>query len=144
MGIPQVVSVGALDMVNFGPRETVPPKFANRKFHVHNASVTLMRTTPAENADLGAEIGRKLAAARGPAAILLPLQGVSALDRAGQAFDDPAARQALFDAIRSNRRSVELMELDIHINEPEFARTAAQALLSLLQRYGKLSHNGII
>ena len=59
MGIPQVVSVGALDMVNFGPRDTVPDKFADRKFHVHNASVTLMRTTPEENAQLGDEIGRK-------------------------------------------------------------------------------------
>ena len=67
MGIPQVVSVGALDMVNFGPRDTVPEKFADRKFHVHNASVTLMRTTPEENARLGEELGQKVAAAKGPA-----------------------------------------------------------------------------
>ena len=76
----------------------------SRKFHVHNASVTLMRTTPEENAQLGEEIGRKLAAATGPAAILLPLQGVSAIDRAGQPFDDPAARAALFDGIRAQPR----------------------------------------
>src|SRR5947209_11067858 len=63
MGIPQVVSVGALDMVNFGPRETVPDKFKGRKFHVHNTSVTLMRTTREENAPLGDEICRKLGAA---------------------------------------------------------------------------------
>src|SRR5207249_1184763 len=73
MGIPQVVSVGALDMVNFGPRETVPERFAGRTFHVHNASVTLMRTTPAENEKLGEEIARKVAAGRGPAGITLPL-----------------------------------------------------------------------
>src|SRR5207244_13135824 len=77
MGIPQVVSVGALDMVNFGPRETIPEKFAHRKFHVHNASVTLMRTTPEENAKLGEEIGKKLSSAKGPPALLLPKQGFS-------------------------------------------------------------------
>jgi len=143
MGIPQVVSVGALDMVNFGPRETVPIKFADRKFHVHNASVTLMRTTAEENAELGEEIARKLANAKGRATVLLPLQGVSALDRAGQPFDDPAARQTLFDAIRSNRSNFELLELAVHINDFAFANASAQALLSLLQQYGNVSRNHI-
>lgn len=131
-GIPQVVSVGALDMVNFGPRETMPPQFANRKFHVHNATVTLMRTTPEENARLGTEITRKLRAAQGPSVIMLPLEGVSALDRAGQAFDDPAARQALFDAIRNDGDKLELQELPYHINDPQFAAAAAHQLLQLL------------
>jgi uncharacterized protein (UPF0261 family) len=133
VGIPQVVSVGALDMVNFGPRETVPAKFAGRKFHIHNASVTLMRTTPEENARLGEEIARKLAGAKGPAAILLPLQGVSAIDRAGQPFDDPGARDALFNAIRHVRRETEVVELDCHINDPQFAEVAAHKLLSLIR-----------
>ena len=132
MGIPQVVSVGALDMVNFGPRDTVPEMFKSRKFHVHNASVTLMRTTPVENATLGEEIGRKVAAAKGPAAILLPLQGVSAIDRAGQPFDDPAARSALYDAIRRHAGNVELIELDYHLNDPAFAEATARKLLSML------------
>ncbi len=132
MGIPQVVSVGALDMVNFGPRETVPAKFAGRKFHVHNASVTLMRTTPEENAALGAEICTKLSAATGPAAILLPLEGVSAIDRDGQPFDNPVARAALYDAIRRHHGYIELIELDQHINDPEFAAAAAHRLLGLL------------
>jgi uncharacterized protein (UPF0261 family) len=131
MGIPQVVSVGALDMVNFGPRDTVPEKFAGRKFHIHNASVTLMRTTPEENAKLGEELARKVAAAKGPAAILLPLAGVSAIDRAGQPFDDPIARQALFDAIRRGGPRSRLLELDCHINDEVFARAAAEALLAM-------------
>jgi uncharacterized protein (UPF0261 family) len=131
-GIPQVVSVGALDMVNFGPRETVPEKFSHRRFHVHNASVTLMRTTPEENAALGEEIARKLAAARGPAAVLLPRKGVSAIDREGQPFDDPAAREALFGPLRRGAGRYELMELDCHINDPAFAETAAEKLLALL------------
>lgn len=134
MGIPQVISVGALDMVNFGPRDSVPDKFKSRKFHVHNASVTLMRTTPEENAKLGEEIGRKAVAAKGPSTILLPLQGVSAIDRAGQPFDNPEARAALFDAIRAHHGSIELIELDCHINDAEFAEAAASRLLAMLQR----------
>ena len=102
-GVPQVVSVGATDMVNFGPPETVPERFRHRQFYQHNPTVTLMRTTVEENAQLGEEIGRKVAAARGPAAILLPQRGVSAIDRAGEAFDDPAARQ---DTV--GRRSAQL------------------------------------
>jgi uncharacterized protein (UPF0261 family) len=134
MGIPQVVSVGALDMVNFGPRDTVPPQFAQRKFHMHNASVTLMRTTPDESALLGAEIARKVAAAKGPAAIVLPLQGVSAIDRAGQPFDDPLARKALYNAIQQCRPNVELIEIDAHINDARFAEAAAKRLLELIAR----------
>ena len=119
-------------MVNFHAPETVPERFKHRKFHRHNASVTLMRTTPEENARFGEEIGRKLSASTGPAAILLPLQGVSAIDRAGQPFDDPAARQALFAAIRQHRGPVELIELDHHINDREFAEAAARKLLAML------------
>ena len=119
MGIPQVVSVGALDMVNFGPPETVPEKFNGRKFHVHNASVTLMRTTPEENAKLGEEIGRKLAASKGP-----HRDPAAATRRLGHRLA-PASRStiprpatALFDAIRRDvTASVELIELDQHIND---------------------------
>ncbi|MFO0899554.1 MAG: Tm-1-like ATP-binding domain-containing protein [Pirellulales bacterium] len=130
--IPQVVSVGALDMVNFGPRSTVPEKFAHRKFHQHNATITLMRTTAEENAALGAEIGRKLAGAGDLAEILLPAQGVSALDAAGQPFDDPAARQALFAGVQEHCGTVPCTVVDRHINDPEFARLAAEALLARL------------
>ncbi len=132
-GIPQVISVGALDMVNFGPPETVPAKFADRKFYHHNPTVTLMRTTVEENRKLGEEIGRKAAAAtEWPTAILFPLKGVSAIDREGQPFDDRPARGALLDALRRNHGSVELIELDQHINDPEFAEAAARKLLDML------------
>lgn len=133
-GVPQVVSVGALDMVNFGPRETVPEKFGGRKFHVHNATVTLMRTTPQECAQLGEELGRKVAASCAPAAIVLPLHGVSALDRAGQPFDDPTARKALYDAIGKTHGNAELLELPHHINDPEFAVALANKLLTLIPK----------
>jgi len=131
-GVPQVVSVGATDMVNFGPPDTVPEAFRDRTFHQHNPTVTLMRTTPAENAQIGAQIGRKVAAAQGPAAILLPLQGVSAIDRFGQSFDDPTARNALFDGVRQNHGSIELIEMDHHINDESFAETAAEKLIELM------------
>jgi uncharacterized protein (UPF0261 family) len=133
-GVPQVVSVGATDMVNFGPPDTVPDRYKDRKFYQHNPTVTLMRTTVEENAKLGEEIARKVAAAKGPAALMLPLHGVSAIDRDGQAFDDPQARKALFDGIRSSHGNVELLEMDRHVNDPEFADAAAKKLIDLMQQ----------
>lgn len=128
-GIPQVVSVGALDMVNFHGIDTVPERFRGRKLHRHNANVTLMRTTAEENAQLGAEIGRKLSVAQGPVTVLLPLRGVSAIDRAGQPFDDPVARAALFAAIRAHARGPKVVEFDLHVNDAAFAEAAASELL---------------
>lgn len=132
-GVPQVISVGATDMVNFCEPETVPSIFKDRKFHHHNPTVTLMRTTADENVKLGAEIGRKVAGSNGPAAILLPTCGVSAIDRAGESFDDPLAREALFKGVREHCGDVELIELDNHINDPAFAEAAANKLLSLME-----------
>jgi uncharacterized protein (UPF0261 family) len=133
-GIPQVVSVGATDMVNFGSRDSVPTIFAARKFYQHNATVTLMRTTAEECTLLGAEIGRKVAASTGSATLMLPLQGVSAIDRADQPFDDPIAREALFDGIREHHGRAELLELDQHINDTAFADAAAEKLIELIDR----------
>jgi uncharacterized protein (UPF0261 family) len=133
-GVPQVVSVGACDMVNFFGIDTVPEKYRPRQLHRHNANVTLMRTTAEENARIGADIGAKCAAARGPTRILLPGRGVSGLDREGQAFHDPAARAALFAAIRAQAGSVPVEELDLHINDAAFAEAAASALLDLMRK----------
>ncbi|HVU88186.1 MAG TPA: Tm-1-like ATP-binding domain-containing protein [Pirellulales bacterium] len=132
-GVPQVVSVGATDMVNFHARDTVPERFRDRLLYQHNASVTLMRTTAEENAQIGADIGRKVSAAKGPALVLLPERGVSAIDRTGQPFNDPAARQALFDAIRRTAGATEIVSLDYHVNDPQFAEAAAEHLLALMQ-----------
>jgi uncharacterized protein (UPF0261 family) len=135
-GVPQVISVGALDMVNFGPPDTVPEKFQGRRFYQHNPSVTLMRTTPEENDRLGKEIAQKASAARGPTAVLVPLRGVSAIDREGQPFWWPEADAALFESLRSwMAPQVELIELDLHINDPAFAGHAAQTLIRLLPKY---------
>jgi uncharacterized protein (UPF0261 family) len=128
-GIPQVVSVGALDMVNFGARETVPERFAGRLLHVHNPQVTLMRTTPQECAELGRRIAAKLSAAQGPVALFLPLRGVSMISTEGGPFHDSAADAALFQAIREHvAPSVELHEMDVDINDPAFAAAMADRL----------------
>jgi len=138
-GVPQVISVGATDMVNFGPRDDIPPRFADRLFYEHNPTVTLMRTTVEENRRLGREIAEKAAASTGPTTLMLPLGGVSAIDRAGQPFDDPEARDALFTAIRDHHGTAELLELPHHVNDPEFADAAATRLIELINRQSKLS-----
>ena len=131
-GVPQVISVGATDMVNFGPRSEVPSRFADRLFYEHNPTVTLMRTTVEENSRLGEQIGTRAAAATGPTTVMLPLEGVSAIDRTDQPFDDPAAREALFTAIREHHAPAELLELPHHLNDPEFADAAAARLIELI------------
>ncbi|HEX6926774.1 MAG TPA: Tm-1-like ATP-binding domain-containing protein [Longimicrobiaceae bacterium] len=134
-GIPQVVSCGALDMVNFGAADTVPEQFRDRNLYRHNPMVTLMRTTPAECAEIARRIAEKLNAARGPTVLMLPLRGVSALDKEGGAFHDPEANAALFAALREHvRPPVEIVEVDAHINDPQFADAAVDRLLELLGR----------
>jgi uncharacterized protein (UPF0261 family) len=134
-GVPQVISLGALDMVNFGPPDTVPAQFHDRRFYRHNPTVTLMRTTPDENDRLGQEVAQKASAARGPTAVLVPLRGVSAIDREDQPFWWPEADAALFQSLRNwMSPHVELIELDLHINDPAFAETAARTLLRLLTK----------
>jgi uncharacterized protein (UPF0261 family) len=129
IGIPQVVSLGALDMVNFGPIESVPERFRDRKLYKHNPAVTLMRTTLEECAELGRRIARKLNAAKGPVTLFIPLRGVSLIDTESQVFYDPEADAALFDALRGNlEEKVEMREIDTDINDPEFARALADRL----------------
>lgn len=131
--VPQLVSVGALDMVNFGTPDTVPTKFADRVFVQHNPSITIMRTTPEECARVGKMMAEKLNNA--PAAkthVLLPLQGVSALDKDHGPFRDAEADEALFDALRRGLRCP-VEEVDAHINDISFALTAALTLHGLIQ-----------
>lgn len=128
--VPYVGSVGACDMVNFWAPETVPPHYAHRLFHVHNANVTLMRTTADECRAVGEWIGGKLNAAVGPVRFLLPLRGVSALDVEGGPFRDAEADAELFDAIERTVQWTgerQLIRLDCHINDPGFAEAAVRA-----------------
>jgi uncharacterized protein (UPF0261 family) len=132
-GVPQVVSVGALDMVNFGAPETMPPQFRERRLYRHNPTVTLMRTTADECREIGGRIARQLNRATGPVVVLLPMRGVSMIDREGQPFHDADADSALFASLcQQLRKDIRVRELDAHINDPEFAHALADELLALL------------
>ncbi|GAU79527.1 Tm-1-like ATP-binding domain-containing protein [Fusibacter sp. 3D3] len=139
MGIPQVVSVGAVDMVNFGPRDTVPKQFEDRKFYKHNPTVTLMRTNIDENMRIGEKLAEKLNMATQDTVMMLPLKGVSMIDAKDQAFYGPEEDEALFNAIRSNvdKSIVVLEELPYHINDRDFAEAAAQRLIDMMEKHNR-------
>jgi uncharacterized protein (UPF0261 family) len=134
-GIPQVVSLGALDMVNFGPLETVPERYRDRNLYVHNPTITLMRTTADECREIGRIISDKLNTATGPTVLFVPLRGVSAIATEGQVFYDPEADAALFETIRSliDPAKVELHEVDTDVNDPAFALAMADRLHELIE-----------
>jgi uncharacterized protein (UPF0261 family) len=133
LGVPQVVAPGALDMVNFGPPDTVPEQFKDRTFYQHNPTVTLMRTTVEENAELGKIMGRKLSQAKGPTTVIIPQQGVSAIDQEGQPFYSAEAEAAWIENLKANLGdNVTLIEMDNHINDDEFATKLVETLLANL------------
>jgi uncharacterized protein (UPF0261 family) len=127
-------------MVNFGPRETVPPQFEGRNLYVHNPTVTLMRTTREECAELGRIIGRKLAAAESPTAVFVPRGGVSMIDVPGQPFHDADADAALVAALEDALDGrVELHERDEDVNDPAFAVAMADRLHELIEEQRRAS-----
>lgn len=133
-GLPQVIAPGALDMVNFGPPDTVPENFSDRLFYQHNPTVTLMRTTAEETAELGRIMARKLSEAQGPTTVIIPTQGVSAIDKTGQPFDSPEARTAWSENLKAHiGDNVTIIEMDAHINDDEFATKLAETLLANIQ-----------
>jgi uncharacterized protein (UPF0261 family) len=133
-GIPQVVSLGALDMVNFGPMDSVPARYRDRNLYVHNPTITLMRTTPDECREIAAIIARKLNAATGSTVLFVPLRGVSMIATEGQPFHDPEADEALFGTLRElvDTAKVEVHEVDADVNDPAFALAMADRLHELV------------
>lgn len=133
--VPQVVSVGALDMVNFGPIDTIPEKFKSRNLYKHNPTVTLMRTTVEENIKFGQKIAEKLNASFGKTVLILPLKGVSMIDAPGQPFYGSKEDEALFDTLKNNidKDKVNIVEMDNNINEKAFAQRAAEELIKMLE-----------
>lgn len=133
-GVPQVVAPGALDMVNFGPPDTVPDQFSDRLFYQHNPTVTLMRTTAEETAELGRIMASKLSEAQGPTTVIIPTQGVSAIDKTDQPFDSPEARTAWIENLKAHiGDNVTVIEMDAHINDDEFAIKLAETLLASIR-----------
>lgn len=135
-GVSQVVSVGAMDMVNFGPYDSVPETFAGRNFYRHNPTVTLMRTTKDENRQIGEVVAEKLNQTTGHTTLMLPLKGLSGLDVDGQAFYGPEEDQMLFDTIkeRIDTQKVDIVEMNVDINDVTFAEAAAEKLIQLIER----------
>ena len=133
--LPQVVSVGACDMVNFGPIDTLPAQFADRKLYKHNPTVTLMRTTVEESKAVGKELSARWNQAQSRMTVLLPGKGLSMIDAQGQPFEGPEERKALFDTIKAgiDNEYVSIREVDYHINDSEFALQAAQTLIELME-----------
>jgi uncharacterized protein (UPF0261 family) len=134
--LPCVLSLGALDMVNFWAPDTVPDRYKTRTLYHHNPNITLMRTTAAECAEMGRWIGKKLNTCDGPLQVLIPELGVSALDIAGGAFFDPEADAALFSALESTIRQTDMrrvIRLPLHINDPKFAAAAVAAFHEITQ-----------
>ncbi|MEU4269970.1 Tm-1-like ATP-binding domain-containing protein [Streptomyces sp. NPDC026092] len=137
-GIPQVVSPGALDMVKFGPLDTVPERVLDRDVRVHNPSISVVRTTAEECAELGARVAVKLRSATGPTAVCLPLRGLSTLGAPGGPYHDPVLDEVVFDAVRDGLRGspVDVVEFDTHLNDPTFGRAAAELLHRLIEGHG--------
>lgn len=134
--IPQVVSVGALDMCNFGTYDTVPKKFERRNLYKHNPTVTLMRTNVEENEAIGKKLVEKLNMAKDKTTLMLPLKGISGIDVEGQPFYGVEEDKMLFDTLRNgvNKNSVEVIEMNCAINDVEFAEAAAQKLIDLMNK----------
>jgi len=132
-GIAHLIVPGCVDMANFGGTETIPERYADRLFYEWSPTVTLMRTDVEENAKMGERFARKANAATGPVAFLLPLRGVSMLDKPGERFWQPEADQAMFDAIKKNvEPSIRVVELDCNINDDAFADKAVEMLLEMM------------
>src|SRR5206468_2740414 len=133
-GVPAVISTGCLDMVNFGPPETVPAKFKGRKFYQHNPQVTLMRTTPEENRELGRILAEKINPSTGPVTVMLPLRGHSIIGAPGGPFHDSEADAALFSSLKDRlRKDISVIEIDCAINDPPFAEACARELLNAMK-----------
>jgi uncharacterized protein (UPF0261 family) len=132
-GIPTVLVPGCVDMANFWGRETVPEKYQPRNLYEWNPNITLLRTNVPENTQIGEMIARAANQSTGPVTILIPLKGVSQLDSPGEAFWDPEADGACFQAIKDNLNpSIPVVEMDYNINDPEFADKAVELLLEML------------
>ena len=127
--MPQVVSIGASDMIAFTPPEAVPAEYADRNLYAHNASITLVRSSPEECEEFGRLLAQKLNRALGPVSLFVPLRGASSYATAGGLFHDAAADAALLASLRTHLDpDVELIEMDTDINDPRFGEAMARRL----------------
>jgi uncharacterized protein (UPF0261 family) len=134
LGLPTVIVPGAADTIVLPPRDQVPEKFKNRRLNVHNPTMTTMRTTAEENVEIARFIADKLNQAKGPVCVILPLGGLSSIDRPGKIFYDPEANAALFNTLKENLSpNIELIEDEHHLDDPEFAIRVGESMIRLLK-----------
>ena len=136
LGLPMVIVPGAADTIVLPPKDQVPEKFKNRRLNVHNPTMTTMRTTPEENLEIAKFIAEKLNQAEGPVCVILPLGGLSSIDRPGKIFYDPEANEALFTTLKKNLNpKIELIEDDRHLDDPDFAKRVGECMIRLLTQH---------
>ena len=131
-GIPQVVVPGSIDFIVTGPTTSLQPEYRNRKYIAHNPSITLVRTSPEEMKTIGKIMASKLNGAKGPTIVMIPLRGFSYPNRKGEALYDEGGNQAFIKTLKENLRGIKVVEIDAHINDPQFANAAAQTMEELL------------
>jgi uncharacterized protein (UPF0261 family) len=135
LGLPMVIVPGAADTIVLPPRDQVPEKFKNRRLNVHNPTMTTMRTTAEENVEIADFIANKLNQAKGPVCVILPLGGLSSIDRPGKIFYDPEANAALFNTLKLRLSpKIELIEDEHHLDDPEFAIRVGESMIRLLKQ----------
>ena len=131
-GIPQVVVPGSIDFIVTGPATSLQPEYRNRKYIAHNPSITLVRTSSEEMKTIGKIMASKLNGAKGPTIVMIPLRGFSYPNRKGEALYDEGGNQAFIKTLKENLRGIKVVEIDAHINDPQFANAAAQTMEELL------------
>lgn len=131
-GIPQVVVPGSIDFIVTGPATSLQPEYRNRKYIAHNPSITLVRTSSDEMKTIGKIMASKLNGAKGPTIVMIPLRGFSYPNRKGEALYDEGGNQAFIKTLKENLRGIKVVEIDAHINDPQFANAAAQTMEELL------------
>ena len=132
-GIPQIVTPGNVDIINFLAPETLPERYRNRVIAYHNPQATLPRVNAEELKLIGETVAKKLNRATGRVRVLIPTRGFSSLDRQGNPFYDPVADRAFIDSLKSSlKKSIEVKEIDAHINDAEFVEAVAKEFLDII------------
>jgi uncharacterized protein (UPF0261 family) len=134
-GVPQVVVPGSIDFIVTGPASSLSPEYRNRKYIPHNPNITLVKTSPEEMRMVGKVMASKLNDAKGPTIVMIPLRGFSYPNRKGEAFYDEEGNRAFITILKENLNAIKVIEIDAHINDPEFANEAAQTMEKLLFEY---------
>ncbi len=133
-GIPQIITPGCIDIINFLTPETLPDRYKDRPLCFHNPQATLPRLNAEEFKLIGETVGGKLNLAVGPVRVLIPIRGFSSLDCEGNIFCDPIADRAFIDSLKSSLKdTIVVKEVDAHINDDTFADVVANEFIDIIK-----------